>query len=86
MNKEFSKLSNIQSIERKFRNRVKRFVIFWYPPPFLPDYKIYLKKRFRILKILRIVALGALAHRLQNPKWPPVDTKMADGVWKGAYP
>ena len=28
----------------------------------------------------------ATPHRLQNPKWPPVGPKMADGVWKGIYP
>ena len=28
----------------------------------------------------------ATLHRLQNPKWPPVGPKMADGVWKGFYP
>ena len=28
----------------------------------------------------------ATPHRLQNPKWPPGGPKMADGVWKGAYP
>ena len=28
----------------------------------------------------------ATPHRLQNPKWPPVGPKMADGVWKGVYP
>ena len=32
-----------------------------------------------------LVAKGALAHRLQNPKWPPGSPKMADGVWKGVY-
>ena len=25
----------------------------------------------------------ATSHRLQNPKWPPVGPKMADGVLKG---
>ena len=24
-------------------------------------------------------------HCLQNPKWPPVGPKMANGVWKGVY-
>ena len=36
-----------------------------------------------------LAAKGALAHRLhrlQNPKWPPGGSKMADGVWKGVYP
>ena len=33
-----------------------------------------------------LAAPGALAHRLQNPKWPPVGPKMADGVWKGVCP
>ena len=36
-----------------------------------------------------LAAPGALAHRLQrlqNPKWPPVAPKMADGVWKGVQP
>ena len=33
-----------------------------------------------------LAAKGALAHRLQNPKWPPGGPKMADGVWKGVYP
>merc|ERR1712208_88391 len=28
----------------------------------------------------------ATPHRLQNPKWPPVAPKMADGVWKGVQP
>ena len=40
-----------------------------------------------------LVAPGALAHcmhrctphHLQNPKWPPVGPKMANGVWKGVY-
>ena len=27
-----------------------------------------------------LVAKGALAHRLQNPKWPPGAPKMTDGV------
>ena len=31
-------------------------------------------------------SLPAKPHRLQNPKWPPGGPKMADGVWKGAYP
>ena len=31
-------------------------------------------------------ALPATPHCLQNPKWPPVGPKMADGVWKGVYP
>ena len=31
-------------------------------------------------------AKGTLAHRLQNPKWPPGGPKMADGVCKGVYP
>ena len=25
-------------------------------------------------------------ENLKNPKWPPGGPKMADGVWKGAYP
>ena len=25
----------------------------------------------------------AMPHHLQNPKWPPVGLKMANGVWKG---
>ena len=29
---------------------------------------------------------GALAHRLPNPKWLPGGPKIANGVWKGAYP
>ena len=29
---------------------------------------------------------GALAHRLQNPKWLAGGPKIADGVWKVAYP
>ena len=29
-----------------------------------------------------LAAKGAL----QNPKWPPEGSKMADGVWKGIYP
>ena len=33
-----------------------------------------------------LAAPGALAHRLQNPKWPPGCPKMANGVWKGVYP
>ena len=28
----------------------------------------------------------ATPHSLQNPKWPPVGPKMANGVWKGVYP
>ena len=28
----------------------------------------------------------ATLHCLQNPKWQPGGLKMADGVWKGAYP
>ena len=28
----------------------------------------------------------AMPHRLQNPKWPPVAPKMADGVLKGVQP
>ena len=31
-------------------------------------------------------SLPASPHRLQNPKWPPGGPKMAEGVWKGAYP
>ena len=27
-----------------------------------------------------LAAPGALAHRLQNPKWPPGGPEMADGV------
>ena len=30
-----------------------------------------------------LVALGALTHRLLNPKWPKGAHKMDDGVWKG---
>ena len=33
-----------------------------------------------------LAAKGALANRLQNPKWPPGGPKMAEGVWKGVYP
>ena len=33
-----------------------------------------------------LAAPGALAHRLQNQKWPLGGSKMADRVWKGAYP
>ena len=36
-----------------------------------------------------LAAKGALAHRLQrlqNPKWPLGDPKMANGVWKDVYP
>ena len=33
-----------------------------------------------------LVVKGLLAHRLQNPKWPPGGPKMADRVWKGVYP
>ena len=36
-----------------------------------------------------LAAKGALAHclqRLQNPKWPLGGPKMADRVWKSAYP
>ena len=40
-----------------------------------------LTKRFNT----SLVAKGALAHRLQNPKWPPWGPKIADGVWKGVY-
>ena len=29
---------------------------------------------------------GALANRLQNPKWPPGGPKMVEGVWKGVHP
>ena len=32
-----------------------------------------------------LAAPGALAHRLQNSKWPIGGPKMADGVWKGGY-
>ena len=32
-----------------------------------------------------LAAKGALAHRLQNPKWSPGDPKMANGVWEGVY-
>ena len=28
----------------------------------------------------------AMPHCLQNPKWPSVGLKMADGVWKGVSP
>ena len=31
-------------------------------------------------------SLPAPPHRLQNPKWPPGEPKMADGVLKGVYP
>ena len=30
-----------------------------------------------------LAAPGALAHRLQNPKWLPDSPKMADRAWKG---
>ena len=33
-----------------------------------------------------LAALGALTHRLQNPKWLLGGPKMADRIWKGAYP
>ena len=33
-----------------------------------------------------LAAKGALAHRLQHPKWPPGGPKMVDGVWKGVSP
>ena len=33
-----------------------------------------------------LAAKGALAHHLQNPKWPPGGPKMADRVWIGVYP
>ena len=33
-----------------------------------------------------LAAKGALANRLQNPKWPLGGPKMAEGLWKGVYP
>ena len=29
--------------------------------------------------------LPIMLHRLQNPKWPSVGPKIANGVWKGGY-
>ena len=44
------------------------------------------KKRKKTGKNTSLAAKGALANRLQNPKWPPGGPKMAEGVWKGVYP
>ena len=33
-----------------------------------------------------LAAKGALANRLQNPKWPPGGPKIVEEVWKGVYP
>ena len=39
-----------------------------------------------IIQNTSLSAKGALAHRLQNPKWPPGGPKMADGAGKGSTP
>ena len=44
-----------------------------------------MKLKLSINKTLFPRTPPAMPHRLQNLKWPPGGSKMADGVWNGVY-
>ena len=79
---------NMSKVSSNLHIQQQGYVLFAWSALFVVPLQHYeltkVQKKFQYNTSLAVK--GALAHRLQNQKWPPGGSKMADRVLKGVYP